>query len=362
MPEGGSSDGSLNYLIINYVSEIGTAPTAKRISSSTSAFTLTSTTLPEMTADGYAFYGWSYNGAILSVGDTITEATEITVTAVWGRAKKFLDANGLTYFASKLNNYPTNELLGTVIDAIDEAKQDKAYDIIYNISEGGTDTCNKTFNEILTLINQKAMNGQQITWVIVTGNNYLIPTYLRPTIENNAVSHLTIIGTIGLTTITVYHYADRIEHTTTEKIIPSNLSDLNDDIGYALIESPNLTGTPTAPTAAAGTATDQLATTAFVQTAVANASSGLLKRLIVSTLPTSNVDTNTIYMIAKTTGETNNAYNEFMYINNSWELIGDTDTTVTVDTTITQNSINAISSGAVYAAIGDIETALEALL
>ena len=326
MPEGGNSGDSLNYLIINYVSEIGTAPTAKRISSSTPVFTLTSTTLPEMTVDGYAFYGWSYNGAILSVGDTITEATEITVTAVWGRAKKFLDANGLTYFASKLNNYPTNELLGTVIDAIDEAKQDKAYDIIYNISDGGTDTCNKTFNEILTLINQKATSDQQITLIIVSGSNYIIPTYLRPIIVNNVVSHLIIVGTTGLTTITIYHYADHIEHDITEEIIPSNLSDLNDDIGYALTESPDLTGTPTAPTAAAGTATTQLATTAFVQTAVSNASSGLLKRLIVSTLPTSNIDNNTIYMIEKSTSGINDAYNEFMYINNSWELIGSTET------------------------------------
>ena len=52
MPEGGNSGDSLNYLIINYISEIGTAPTAKRISSSTPVFTLTSTTLPEMTVNG----------------------------------------------------------------------------------------------------------------------------------------------------------------------------------------------------------------------------------------------------------------------------------------------------------------------
>jgi len=38
--------------------------------------------------------------------------------------KKFLDATGLTYLAEKLNNYPTNELLGTVINAIDETKAD----------------------------------------------------------------------------------------------------------------------------------------------------------------------------------------------------------------------------------------------
>lgn len=72
---------------------------------------------------------------------------------------------------------------------------------------------------------------------------------------------------------------------------------------YAEKASPAFTGTPTAPTATAGTNTTQIATTAFVQAA----------------LPT-------------------------------------------IDTTITQNSTNAISSGAVYDAIGNIETALEALL
>lgn len=337
---GGGSTGTLQYLTINYVSEIGIAPTAKRISSTTTTFILTSTVLPEMSVNGYAFYGWSYNGAILSVGDTITDATEITVTAVWGRAKKFLDANGLTYFASKLNDYPTNELLGTVIDAIDEAKQDKAYDIIYNISSNGTVICNKTFNEILTLINQKAMNGQQVTLVIAINSSYIIPTALYPHIDNNEISYLTIVGTIGLTTMTIDHYPDHINRTITEEIIPSNFSDLNDDIGYAPIESPDLAGTPTAPTAAAGTATTQLATTAFVQTAVSNASSGLLKRLIVSTLPTSNIDNNTIYMIAKSTSGINDAYNEFMYINNSWELVGSTETDLS--DYYTQNEVNTL--------------------
>jgi hypothetical protein len=49
--------------------------------------------------------------------------------------------------------------------------------------------------------------------------------------------------------------------------------------------SPALTGTPTAPTAAPGTSTTQLASTAFVQTAVAavNAQTGALVDVIVST-------------------------------------------------------------------------------
>ena len=40
--------------------------------------------------------------------------------------KKFLDANGLSYFAQILDNYPSNEILGTVIDAIGDALDEKA--------------------------------------------------------------------------------------------------------------------------------------------------------------------------------------------------------------------------------------------
>ena len=42
--------------------------------------------------------------------------------------KKFLDADGVAYLASLLDNYPDNEILGTVISAIQDAldeKQDK---------------------------------------------------------------------------------------------------------------------------------------------------------------------------------------------------------------------------------------------
>lgn len=38
--------------------------------------------------------------------------------------KKFLDATGVQYLADKLNDYPTNVLLSTVINAIDSAKED----------------------------------------------------------------------------------------------------------------------------------------------------------------------------------------------------------------------------------------------
>lgn len=39
--------------------------------------------------------------------------------------KKFLDANGLTYFARKLNNYPTNDVIEAVVEGIQDALDEK---------------------------------------------------------------------------------------------------------------------------------------------------------------------------------------------------------------------------------------------
>lgn len=66
----------------------------------------------------------------------------------------------------------------------------------------------------------------------------------------------------------------------TETQIIADVSDTIADIdtridAKAPLASPALTGTPTAPTAAAGTNTTQVATTAFVRTEVDNATSGL---------------------------------------------------------------------------------------
>lgn len=55
--------------------------------------------------------------------------------------------------------------------------------------------------------------------------------------------------------------------------------------------------------------------------------SGALKREIVETLPTEDIDTNTIYMVLNTEASTEgNVYDEYMYISNAWELIGSTAT------------------------------------
>lgn len=93
----------------------------------------------------------------------------------------------------------------------------------------------------------------------------------------------------------------------------------------ANISSPALTGTPTAPTAAAGTNSTQIATTAFVQTAVAGAVGGVtsITYEIVTALPESGT-AGKIYLIAHTHGD-KDIYDEYMWFGDKFEKLGNTD-------------------------------------
>ena len=64
-------------------------------------------------------------------------------------------------------------------------------------------------------------------------------------------------------------------------------------------------------------------------TALQQAVAGALHRQIVASLPTTDIDPNTIYMVLSGTSATENVYNEYMYVNNAWELIGTSATDLT---------------------------------
>lgn len=115
--------------------------------------------------------------------------------------------------------------------------------------------------------------------------------------------------------------------------IPSKTSDLTNDSGYitssslstyAPLASPTFTGTPAAPTASAGTNTTQIATTAFVGTAITNALAGItgISFEVVQELPSTG-DPGTIYLLSNG-GTGTNVYDEYIYVNNAWEKIGTT--------------------------------------
>lgn len=68
-------------------------------------------------------------------------------------------------------------------------------------------------------------------------------------------------------------------------------------------------------------------TETYTQTEIDNIISAIatLNIAIVQTLPTEDISNTTIYFVPKTTAETNNYYDEYIYVNNNWELIGSTE-------------------------------------
>lgn len=76
-----------------------------------------------------------------------------------------------------------------------------------------------------------------------------------------------------------------------------------------------------------------------------------MKKEIVSTKPTSGEE-NVIYLVGPK-GSGNNIYEEWLYINNSWEKIGDTDTKVDLSGYLKTNDIKAITTEEINQVMGD---------
>jgi hypothetical protein len=129
---------------------------------------------------------------------------------------------------------------------------------------------------------------------------------------------------------------------------------------YATKENAALTGTPTAPTAGAGTNSTQIATTAFVGTAVANALASITG---ISFSKVENFDAlpatgtvGVIYLVPKTNSETNNVYTEYYWdaSTNKYEKLGDT--TVDLTNYVTKDDIGELSTTEVKAAWDSVFT------
>jgi hypothetical protein len=94
--------------------------------------------------------------------------------------------------------------------------------------------------------------------------------------------------------------------------------------GKAPIANPTFTGAPKAPTPDTDDSSTNIATTAFVQAAVAAGVAGItgFEFEVVSALPGTG-ETGKIYLVSNG-GSTQNAYDEYIWVNNSWEKIGTT--------------------------------------
>lgn len=73
---------------------------------------------------------------------------------------------------------------------------------------------------------------------------------------------------------------------------------------------------------------------------------------VVQVLPTEDISTTTIYLVPKSTSETNNAYDEYVYVSNAWEKIGDTQVDLTGYVTTTDYATSSVG-GVIKVSNGD---------
>lgn len=80
---------------------------------------------------------------------------------------------------------------------------------------------------------------------------------------------------------------------------------------------------------------------------------------IVTELPTEDINPYCIYMILKTDPETDNIYDEWVYINNNWEYLGNTKVDMTQYYTKQEvNQLPAVASGVTSTKVGNYDTHL----
>lgn len=130
-------------------------------------------------------------------------------------------------------------------------------------------------------------------------------------VENASGGGLTVSGSPITTTGTIsIGHSNSIAAQTTSGLYPikvdanGHITELGTAVNmseYAQLNSPAFTGTPTAPTATAGTNTTQIATTAFVTEAVSDLESAVKYKGTVSggTLPSSDVKNGDMYVVAE---------------------------------------------------------------
>lgn len=223
----------------------------------------------------------------------------------------FLDDNGLLYFWLKLKNALANKV-------------------------------DKEDNKGLSTNDYSTAEKEKLAGIAEGANNYSLPTASNSTLGGIKVGSNLNINNGVLSGIM----------SSTDK---TKLNGIAEGAQVNVIESIKVNGTALATSnkgvnITVPTNNNQLTNGAGYQTAsqvqALIASANHLKRVKVTSLPTSDIDEHTIYMVLKSSSSSGDVYSEYMYIDGKWELIGsssaDLSGYVQSDDTITNAEIDTI--------------------
>jgi len=197
--------------------------------------------------------------------------------------KKYLDDDGLLYVKQKISNKFVAKENGKGLSTNDYTTAEKTK--LGNIEDGAE----------VNVIEEIEING---TSASISGKKASV------TIQAGAIDSISVNG-----------IAQTIDANKNVDItVPTKTSDITNDSNFITNAVNDLTNY-------------YKKTETYTQTEVNNLISAIssLRIEIVQTLPVSDISTTTIYFVPKTTSETNNVYDEYVYVNSAWELIGSTE-------------------------------------
>lgn len=130
------------------------------------------------------------------------------------------------------------------------------------------------------------------------------------------------------------------------QVNPTKLSELSNDVNFITNSVNNLTNYYTK-------------TNTYTKTEVNDLINGItsMNVAVVQTLPTSGISATTIYLVPKSTIQTNNAYDEYLYVNNKWEKIGDT--TIDLSNYALKSEIPTVTNDLTYTLKAHYDSAYE---
>lgn len=119
------------------------------------------------------------------------------------------------------------------------------------------------------------------------------------------------------------------------QVNPTKLSELINDVNFVTNSVNNLTNYYTK-------------SNTYTKTEVNDLINGItsMNVAVVTTLPTSGISTTTIYLVPKSTSQTNNAYDEYLYVNSKWEKIGDT--TIDLSNYVKKTELSTVATSGSY--------------
>lgn len=256
---------------------------------------------------------------------------------------KYLDENGLIYYHSKVKallNNKVDKVNGKGLSTNDYTTTEK--NKLSGIATGAEVNQN-AFSNVKVGSTTVAADSKTDTLELVAGSNVTLTpdaTNDKITIAATDTTYSDATSNVhGLMSTSDKQKLDGIAEGATAVTVDSALNSsstnpvqnkvINTALGNkANLASPTFTGTPKAPTATAGTNTTQIATTAFVKTAVDTAIGSItgIDFQVVQTLP--QTGTKGVIYLVPNSGTGQNIYDEYIWITSgqsgSFEKIGTT--------------------------------------